>query len=215
MIKDGEFRSLYLPTELSADAEGAALARSRRYESHRVRFRELLDRLAEAEDRERRNVAKAEARVREETETRARADYGEAADTFRAMAAKLGEAIDSRTEIARGDIVDLAVAVASKIVRREVRRDEEFVVRMVRVCLRNIAGLSSVRLRVNPADHARVAERADELAAEAGLHSGLSVLADRRVDPGGCIVETPDFIVDGTIRTQLATARRVLKGVGE
>jgi flagellar assembly protein FliH len=215
VIKKGEFRSLYQPADAPEDEGDDGILRARRYESHRVRFRELLDRLAEAEDRERRNVEKAARRAREEAEAEAREEYGRAADVFLGMADRLREAIDARTEIAREEIVELAVAIAGKIVRREIRRDDEFVVRLVRVCLRNIAGLSSVRVRLNPADHALVSERADDLAAEAGLHDGFSTVADRRVDPGGCIVETPDFVVDGTIRTQMTTARRVLQGDGE
>jgi flagellar assembly protein FliH len=211
VIKSGEFRELFEPAAVD---ETAAAARARRFESHRVRFRELLDRLAEAEDRERRNVAKAVARAREEARAEARADYGAAADTLRGVAAELREAIDSRTEIARAEIVALAVAVASKIVRREIRSDDEFVVRLVQRCLRGIARRSSVRVRVHPDDYDRVSEQVDDLLQEAGGHHEISVVKDRRADRGGCIVETPDFVVDGTIRSQLETARRVLEGDG-
>ena len=40
----------------------------------------------------------------------------------------------------------------------------------------------------------------------------ISVVADRRVGAGGCVVETPDFIVDGTIGAQIDTARKTIRG---
>ena len=209
LIKNREFRGLYEP---AVDEERGAPLRARRFESNRVRFRELLDRLAAAEDRERRVVDAAVAEARESALADARAEYGIAADAFRAVASELHETISTRTEIARAEIVDLALAVAGKVLRREIRRDDDFVVRLVERCLHRIVERSSVRIRVHPGDHDRVAVQLEELAGEVGAPHEITVVKDQRVDRGGCIVETPDFVVDGTIRTQIATARQALRG---
>ncbi len=211
LIKNREFRGLYEPT---GDEERGAPTRARRFESNRVRFRELLDRLAQAEDRERRVVAEAVAAVREDALSEARAEYGAAADALRAVASELHETIAARTEVAQGEIIDLAIAVAAKILRREIRRDDDFVVRLVERCLHRIVQQSSVRVRVHADDHDRVAGQLEELAGEVGASHEITIVKDRRVDRGGCIVETPDFVVDGTIRSQLATARQALEGDG-
>ncbi len=220
LIKRGDFRELYESADVETpDApapdqpEVPAAGRPRRFESHRVRFRELLDRLAEAEDHERRAVEKAAAEAREKALAEARDEYGTAADALRAVATELHEAIGNRVDNARDDLVDLAIAVASKVARREIRRDDEFVIRLIQRCLRGIVRRSTVRVRVNPDEYDLIAQHTEDLTEESGgVHHEISIVKDRRVGRGGCIVETPDFVVDGTIESQLATAKQVLEG---
>jgi flagellar assembly protein FliH len=210
VIKEEEFRALYEP----ADGTDAEAGRPRRFDSQRARIRELLRRLDAAEERERRHVEEAVARVREQALEEAREEYGRAAEAFRGAVDELRATVEGQSEIAGEEIVELAVAVASKVLRREIRRDDEFVVRLVRRCLLRIARRSSVQIRVHPEDHERIAQRAEELIAETGARHEVSIVKDQRVDRGGCVVETPDFVVDGTMRSQLGTAAEALAGEG-
>ncbi|MBZ0269193.1 hypothetical protein K8I85_13650, partial [bacterium] len=180
--------------------------------SARVRFRELLERLEEAEARETRNVAKAREEAREEALAGARAEYEEVVGMFTQVAARMQETVDRQVELATGELVDLATAIASKIVRREIRTDEEYVLRLVRRCLAKILQPSAVRVRLHPEDRERVSAAASSITAETDTRHQLSFEADRRVERGGCIVEIPDFIVDARVDTQLAAAAAAMGG---
>jgi flagellar assembly protein FliH len=116
--------------------------------------------------------------------------------------------------VAQEEIVELAVAVASKVLRREIARDDDFVVRLVRRCVLRIANRARVEVRVNPADLPRVREALAAPAPEGSPAHELVVIEDRRVERGGCVVQTPDFVVDGTVRTQLRAAAETLRGDG-
>lgn len=195
-----------------AEDEDAPEAPAARFTSARVRFRELLERLEEADERERRNVAKAREEAREAALAEARAEYEEVVGMFTQVAARMQEVVDRQVELAAGELVDLATAVASKIVRREIRGDDEYVIRLVRRCLAKILQPSAVRIRLHPEDRERVAAAAAAITAETDTRHQLAFEADRRVERGGCIVEIPDFIVDGRRDTQLAAAAAAMGG---
>jgi len=232
VIKRSEFRELFTreaDRSVEREARGAAFplgaagavtdgdeaesaSTGGRYTSARVRFRELLTRLEEAEERERRNVEKAREEAREEALAEARAEYEEVVEMFRRVAARMQATVDREVELATGELVDVATAIASKIVRREIRADDEYVLRLVRRCLGKILQPSAVRVRLHPEDRDRVAASAASLSAEAETRHQLSFEADRRVERGGCVVETPDFIVDARRDTQLAAAAAAMGG---
>jgi len=204
LIKRTEFSELY-----SGAAEGAGAPL--RYTSSRVRFRELLDRIAEADERERRNVEEAVARTRAQVEEEARARWGEATEALRAVVARFEEALEVEYEIAVDELLELATAVASKVVRREISKDDEFASRLVRRCLRRLANRTEVLVRVNPDDRAAIEASGEALLVETGAGHRLRFEDDRRVDRGGCVVETPDFVVDGRPRMQLSLARKAME----
>ena len=104
-----------------------------------------------------------------------------------------------------------SIASTSKIVRREIARDDDFATRLVRRCLRRIANRTEVRVRLSPEDLQRVEAARGTLLAEGAGHR-VVLEGDRRVETGGCVVETPDFVVDGRPRTQLALAREAMEG---
>jgi flagellar biosynthesis/type III secretory pathway protein FliH len=73
---------------------------------------------------------------------------------------------------------------------------------------------SAVTIRVNRADLEKVRGALHELAQGAGGQIELRVIEDGAVARGGCVVETPEFIVDGRIDSQLHEARRALERGG-
>lgn len=208
VIKREDFRELFSAAGLP-DAPRAA---SPRYSSARVRFHELVERLEQADERERRNVEQATTRAREEARAEARAEYDGAIAAFQAATEALQSAVHREVELASEELIDVATAIASKIVRREVRRDDDYVIRLVRRCLSKILRPTAVRIRVHPGDHERVAAAAASLAGETAVQHQLSFEPDPRVERGGCVVETPDFVVDARRETQLAAAATAVEG---
>ena len=227
VIKRAEFRELFAP-EADREARGVAFPRgaagagldaeefagapSARYASARIRFRELLERLEDADERERRNVERAREEGRAQALAEARAEYEEIVAMFTQVSARMAETIDREVELATGELVELATAIASRIVRREIRADDGYVLRLVRRCLAKILQPSAVRVRLHPDDRERVAAAAASITQETDTRHQLAFEADRRVERGGCIVEIPDFIVDGRRDTQLAAAAAAMGG---
>ena len=209
VIKRDDFREMFEAGALAPDAPGAG---AQRYTSPRVRFRELLDHLEESDARERREVARAAAAAREEALAEARAEYDGAVQAFRTAAAELRDAVNREVELAESELVELAAAIASKIVRREIRGDDDYLVGLVRRCLSRILRPTAVRIRLHPRDQERVADAAASLTGETEARHQLAFEADPRVERGGCVVETPDFVVDARRATQLAAATAAVGG---
>jgi flagellar assembly protein FliH len=207
VIKSRDFAALYSPD--GSDPDGTA-----RFRSSQRRAEELERRLAEAEAAHAGALAEAEQRGREQAEREAGEEWKAAVRAAHGAAEELRGAAARTREVAQEELVQLAVAVASKVLRREIARDDDFVVRLVRRCVLRIANRARVEVRVNPADLTRVRDALAQPAPEAGPAHELIVMEDRRVERGGCVVQTPDFVVDGTMRTQLQAAAEALRGDG-
>ena len=205
LIKAAEFRALYANEEPGSTEID-------RFSSHEKRVRELERELVEAKERARAEAAKARAEGRQEAADLARAELHASTQALHAAAAELRGWTSKQVEISADEIARVAVAVAGKIVRREIAHDDEFVVRLIRRCLHKIVHRQIVEIRVSPGEYDRVAAALDELGGGADPGHEITVRKDRRVAPGGCVVETPDFVVDGTPRSQLTRAREALTG---
>lgn len=179
--------------------------------SEGTRLRDLVARLDRAEEEARRRAEEAREEGRRAAHAGFVREFGAALAVLRKAAAALEDARAREGERTAGEIVHLAVAVAGKIVRREIRLDDAYTVRLVRRCLRRIPFPAPVRVRLHPADLAAVTAAKDSLLGEGAAHQ-LSFEEDGRVERGGCVVETPDFVVDGRPRMQLGAAQEALAG---
>ena len=93
----------------------------------------------------------------------------------------------------------LALAVASKIVKREIEIDETVVQNIVRESLEAVKGVKTIKLRVNARDMDRIQDH--RCASQADGISGFEIIED----PGreeGCIVETGFGVLDARIESQ-------------
>ena len=118
--------------------------------------------------------------------------------------AHLRQAMIRQTE---QQMVGLALAMAKRVVRREVALDKDFALAMARVALDRLGERSSTTIRLHPDDFATVAGRHVE--EWAGAH--VSVESDPAVTRGGCVVQSDLGTVDGTIEAQFdEIARAVL-----
>jgi flagellar assembly protein FliH len=107
-------------------------------------------------------------------------------------------------------IVELALAVAERILMREIARAPEAILGPVRAALASLPVAEESVIRVHP-DLVPVLEahRAAMTAAAPGI-PGLRVQGDPAVAPGGCLVQAPSGLVDATLPGQLGEARRRL-----
>jgi flagellar assembly protein FliH len=122
-----------------------------------------------------------------------------------AMLRRLGDTIEELAGLRRAilqqserQLVQLALALARRIVRREIASDDEFLGAMARVALDRLGETGPATIRLHPDDYARtVTGRSDQWAA-----AHVTVVADPAISRGGCLVESPFGFVDASVDAQ-------------
>jgi flagellar assembly protein FliH len=105
-------------------------------------------------------------------------------------------------------MVQLALAVARRVVQREVSLDPDLLIAMARVALERLGETAQVKVRLNPDDYeAAGAARVAQLAG-----SNVMILADAHLTRGGCRVESDMGIMDVGVEAQLQEIARALLG---
>lgn len=129
---------------------------------------------------------------------------------------KLADAVMEREKILRkaeDEIAQLAVAVARKIIFREMFADPSIVGEIVEEAIRKVSDREEITVKVHPADLDFVLSRQDDLSRNIKGIRKLKILADNSISPGGCVIETPGGTVDARIESQLAEIEQSLMDV--
>lgn len=103
-----------------------------------------------------------------------------------------------------------AVAIAERIVRRELVKRPDIAAALMREALELATGAGRIKLRLNPQDFATLSEKAKELAGQMAQLAPTDIVADPLVSPGGCIVNTEFGEIDQRIESQLARIEQEL-----
>jgi flagellar assembly protein FliH len=100
--------------------------------------------------------------------------------------------------------VALALAVARRVLYREVASDPEAILGLVKAALQKCDARETLRLRVSPQD----AETIREHRARLNLTPGVEIVADANLARGSAIFETSRGELDASVDTQLAEIER-------
>jgi flagellar assembly protein FliH len=141
-------------------------------------------------------LAEGEARARAALEASLAALRGELADALRQFAAQR-EGYFQRVE---GDVVQLALSIARKILHREVQMDPLLLTGIVRVALESLRDGTRVRLRAHPAE---IALWRDYFSRSADPSASPELLGDASLEPGSCVLETELGSTHISLETQL------------
>jgi flagellar assembly protein FliH len=114
---------------------------------------------------------------------------------------------------AEQQLLNLAFALADKILSARAKREQEVVLDSINKCVAAILDKSGIRIKVNPAQSGFVGENVDAIRQANDELSNVSVEADSRVPVGGCIIETDSGSADGRIASQLAQLQRELESI--
>jgi len=120
-----------------------------------------------------------------------------------AAVARLNAARGEWLEEWRRSAVLLAVAIAERIVRRELDNDPTVSEAWLAEALEHAAGSNDVTVRLAPDDHDRLRAHGEKLAEAIGGLGAMRFVADAAVTPGGCRVETRHGSIDQQLETQL------------
>lgn len=100
--------------------------------------------------------------------------------------------------------IHLAAAIAGRVIRRELSREPEISLALVREALELAAGSPQVQLALHPDDRAALAPHVERLTREMTRLGQVEIVADPQVARGGCRVSTRQGTIDEQIATQLA-----------
>jgi flagellar assembly protein FliH len=131
------------------------------------------------------------------------------------MLRRLTETLDELTSLraqmihqTEHQMVQLALAVARRVVQREISLDRDLLVAMARVALDRLGESAQVTVRLSPEDFDATA------AARAAQWTGtnVTVVADSRVSRGGCRIESDLGVMDAGADAQIQEIARALLG---
>jgi len=108
------------------------------------------------------------------------------------------------------ELVRLSIVIAEKVIGRELEVAPETVLDIVRSAMKRLRERESLRLSVNPRDLDTVKNARDDLISAVDGVRKLEVVEDRRVDPGGCVIESPSGTLDARMKTQIDEVSRAL-----
>lgn len=112
----------------------------------------------------------------------------------------------------RDQLVDLGMAIATKIVHRELEQTPEQILHSVEEVLSQVGREQRVRLRLSQIDFQMLLDHQTDLPALARMGDRVTFEVDPEMIRGGCLVQTPTGTIDATIETMLAEMRRELSG---
>ncbi len=129
---------------------------------------------------------------------------GDAASAVEALRVEVAEAVEA-------DAIELALALAGKILAGAFQARPELVVEIVQGALRRIGDRRRITVLVNPADLDIIKGALGELTAQGSGVEVCDLQSDERVAAGSAIVRTAEGEVDASVATQLERAGEVTR----
>lgn len=141
--------------------------------------------------------------VRAEIQQELYGNYGQELEVMRSALVPLGKRLEETVRRELHDIatgaVGLAVAVAERLARRSIETDESYLVR----CLEELVGRTQVGASLEVVAHPAEIDRLRSCEAELRDLNVTTLVPDRSLEPGGCIVRSAGQEWDLTFRGQV------------
>lgn len=106
--------------------------------------------------------------------------------------------------------VRLATAIAGRIVRHEVARTPQLTLTLVHEALELAAGYGDIQLRLHPDDLALLRPQIEPLVAELARLGKAEMVADERIERGGCRLDSRLGCIDQQFQAQLGRIEQEL-----
>ncbi|MEW5981070.1 MAG: FliH/SctL family protein [Acidobacteriota bacterium] len=119
---------------------------------------------------------------------------------------ELGELRSTLSQQAERQVVQVALAIARRILQREVDTDPDLLSAMARVALDRLGDGDAIRIRLNPEDHLGINDRHDF----SRVGAPITVDSDPAVPRGGCLIESSLGFVDAGIDAQFRVIQDAL-----
>lgn len=127
----------------------------------------------------------------------------------------LEKATEAREEMLRqtqGELKDLSIAVAEKVIHISLKSSVEVIARMIQAATEKLKRREWVHIYLADSDARTITQAAPELiTALAGLSDHIKFVPMADDEAGTCIIEMPDEIIDASAATQLSNIRELLR----
>jgi flagellar biosynthesis/type III secretory pathway protein FliH len=103
------------------------------------------------------------------------------------------------------EVVELALAIARKVICREIEVDKEVVVCVAREALTKVEDPVNVKIKMNPSDLQIINKTQYQLSELIGNIDNVIIEPGENIQSGGCVIETNLGEIDARIEKQLQT----------
>ena len=98
------------------------------------------------------------------------------------------------------EVVRLSLAIAKKIVQREINVDHTIIHTLVRVAMERVSGKSAITVRLSPVDYEYMVRKREDLARNEGRE--IHFESDSAITQGSCVVQTETGDIDARIEEE-------------
>ena len=106
-------------------------------------------------------------------------------------------------------ILKLASMIAKKIIYKEINTDSEIILKVVKEALSGIND-KVIMLKVSPGDIDLVKGNSTEWNTFLTQPSNFEILADKKIEKGGCLIDTSSHEIDASIQSKLRKIDEIL-----
>ncbi|MDI6785963.1 MAG: FliH/SctL family protein [bacterium] len=112
---------------------------------------------------------------------------------------------------AEEDIIEMAILIAKKIVKSELKMDKEIVIKNVQEALKKVSERDEITIRVNFSDLKLTEAHKEEFLKDVSGVKKVNIKDDSTIEIGGCKIETDFGSVDAEIGTQIEEIKKSLR----
>ena len=134
----------------------------------------------------------------------AAAEIGPVIERLSRSLAELGSLRSRIRRDAEKDLLKLSIAVARRVLHRELTLDPESIEGLIKVALDKLQSRDACRIRVHPEQEAAIRAALDR----ASNSSKMELIPDASLQPGDVLFETQHGTIDASIETQLREIER-------
>ncbi len=107
-------------------------------------------------------------------------------------------------------VLSLAIKIAEKIVKKEIEKNDNFILNQVKEAVKRVVGVEKIKLKINPEDEKLIRGLKPELLQMLDSASEIIIETDPGIERGGCVVESELGNVDSRISTQFSLIENLL-----
>jgi len=108
--------------------------------------------------------------------------------------------------------VEIAMATARKIIKKEIDQDPQVILRTVREALKRIKQAQKITIKVNPLDWTTLKKVQPELLFSSLEKKNIYIEKDETITRGGSLIETDKEIIDARLEQQIYKVNKALLG---
>jgi flagellar assembly protein FliH len=111
----------------------------------------------------------------------------------------------------QADLNELAVAIAEKIITKQLSLDPQLVAEIVGQAIKNANINGACRIRVNPADYEILSPSWQSIPSMQPSDQKWELISDKGIKRGGCVIDVQGGILDAQVETQLQQVKEAFE----